>query len=303
MTTLREDTQTGRQAFLIMAHEENLTFTTLIQMLDHPDADIFIHMDAKNEAYNPADTLKLVKHSRIFHTPRIKVSWGAYSQTEAELLVLEAATSHGHYGHYHLLSGSDLPIKRIDDIIEFFRQHDGEEFVNFLSDTFKNQRWIKYYHLFQECKGRRTSPIINALHKFCMLFQMIAGVHRNKSINFQKGSNWFSITDELARYVLKKREWVRDTFRYTLHSDEIFLQTLTINSSFRNNLYYKVFDDDILRSSMRIIDWTRGNKKGSPYIFRLSDLEMITSSPAMFARKFHPSVDAQIIEKLKELYC
>ena len=136
-----------------------------------------------------------------------------------------------------------------------------------------------------------------------MLFQMIAGVHRNKSINFQKGSNWFSITDELARYVLKKREWVRDTFRYTLHSDEIFLQTLTINSSFRNNLYYKIFDDDILRSSMRLIDWTRGNKKGSPYIFRLSDLEMIKNSPAMFARKFHPSVDAQIIEKLKELYC
>ena len=145
--------------------------------------------------------------------------------------------------------------------------------------------------------------MINLLHKLCILFQMIAGVHRNKGINFQKGSNWFSITDELARYVLKKREWVRDTFRYTLHSDEIFLQTLTINSSFRNNLYYKIFDDDILRSSMRLIDWTRGNKKGSPYIFRLSDLEMIKNSPAMFARKFHPSVDAQIIEKLKELYC
>ena len=303
MTTLREDTQTSRQAFLIMAHEENLTFTTLIQMLDHPDADIFIHMDAKNEAYNPAETLKLVKHSRIFHTPRIKVSWGAYSVTEAELLVLEAAASQGHYEHYHLLSGADLPIKRVDEILDFFRKHDGEEFMCVQYDTFKYQRWVKYYHLFQDCKKRRTSLMINLLHKLCILFQMIAGVHRNKGINFQKGSQWCSLTDEFVRYVLTKREWIRKTFKYTLGSDEMFLYTIMINSSFRNNLYYKIFDDDILRSSMRLIDWTRGNKKGSPYIFRLSDLEMIKNSPAMFARKFHPSVDAQIIEKLKELYC
>ena len=145
--------------------------------------------------------------------------------------------------------------------------------------------------------------MINLLHKLCILFQMIAGVHRNKGINFQKGSQWCSLTDEFVRYVLTKREWIRKTFKYTLGCDELFLYTIMINSSLRNNLYYKIFDDDILRSSMRLIDWTRGNKKGSPYIFRLSDLEMIKNSPAMFARKFHPSVDAQIIEKLKELYC
>ena len=96
----------GRQAFLVLAHEVNSVFTALIQMLDHPETDIFIHMDEKNTSYNPAETLKLVKYSRIFHTPRIKVSWGAYSQTEAELILLEAATSKGHYGHYHLLFGN-----------------------------------------------------------------------------------------------------------------------------------------------------------------------------------------------------
>ena len=303
MDALQESPQAGRQAFLVLAHEVNSVFTALIQMLDHPETDIFIHMDEKNTSYNPAETLKLVKYSRIFHTPRIKVSWGAYSQTEAELILLEAATSKGHYGHYHLLSGADLSIKKVNEIIDFFKHHDGEEFVSFRSDTFEHPRWVKYYHLFQECSGRRTSPIINGIHKLCILLQMITGVHRNKCINFQKGSQWFSITDEFARYILSKRDWISKTFAYTLHSEEIFLQTLTLNSEFINNLYHKEFDDDILSSSMRLIDWKRKPRpQNSPYTFRVQDLDEIKDSPAMFARKFSPSVDAEIIEKVRELY-
>ena len=94
-------------------------------MLDHPRNDIFIHMDAKNKLYNPSETLQLVKFSNVYHTRRIKVTWGGYSQIESELILLEAATENGSYEHYHLLSGADLPIKKQEDIISFFEANHG----------------------------------------------------------------------------------------------------------------------------------------------------------------------------------
>ena len=258
-------------------------------MLDHPKIDIFIHFDAKNKSYDPAETLKLTKYSRIFHTPRIKVSWGGYSQIKAELILLEAAASQGHYGHYHLLSGADLPIKKSEDIIKFFEEHSENEFVGFQSRNFGYEDRIRYYYPFQELNGRRGNRIVRVLSRISLKLQKMLHVHRNKGINFQKGSQWFSITDKFARYVLSKREWIHKVFHDTVCADEIFLHTLLLNSDF----YEKRAP-----SSMRFIDWNRG----SPYTFRLSDLEQIKASQAMFARKFQPSVDAEIIERVSELY-
>lgn len=289
--------QASKQAILIIAHEVNSAFTSLIQMLDHKKIDIFIHMDAKNKSYNPAETLKLVKSGRIFHTKRIKVSWGGYSQIEAELILLEAASSQEHYEHYHLISGADLPIKTREEIIDFFERHHGIEFLNFQSSKFLFYDRVRYYYPFQEIAGRKSSIIIRIASKLCLILQKFMHVHRNKNIKFQKGTNWFSITDELARYVISKREWILKVFHNTKCCDEVFLHTLIVNSTFIDNIFCKDFNNDHL-SAMRLIDW----KRGSPYTFRSTDIDEIKASEAMFARKFHPSVDAEIIEKIRELY-
>ena len=290
--------QASKQAYLIIAHKADTVFRTLIQMLDHPKNDIFIHMDAKTKSYNPADTEALVKHSRVIHAPRVKVTWGGYSQIEAELILLEAATSQGHYEHYHLISGADLPVKTQDEITAFFEAHHGIEFVNFMSDTFTCEERVRYYYPFQEIKGRRGSIMLRIMAKLMLVFQKILHVHRSRSIKFQKGTQWVSITDEFARYILSRREWIRKVFHDTLIPDEIFIQTLLINSPFISNLYRREFDDKHESSCARLIDW----KRGSPYTFCLSDLEEIQNSPAMFARKFDEVVDADIVRKIQELY-
>ncbi|MBQ7156121.1 MAG: hypothetical protein IJR85_11295 [Synergistaceae bacterium] len=273
-------------------------------MLDHPKIDIFIHMDAKNRSYNPAETLKLTKYSRIFHAPRIKVSWGGYSQINAELILLEAATSQGHYEHYHLLSGADLPIQKREDIIKFFEEHHGIEFVHSstvpIKDTDEVFMRMKYYHLLQDLHGRpaRKNIIMRILRKTertLLHLQKLIHISRNKGINFYWGSNWFSITDELARYVLTKREWIHRTFHNTLCCDEFFLQTIAMESKFQCNLFRINGNQP---GNVRLIDW----KRGEPYTFRLSDIEELKASKAMFARKFSPSADREVIEKIRELY-
>ena len=126
-----------RHAYLVVAHRDDITFRTLISMLDDSRNDIFVHMDRKNKAFCAESLGRLVNHSRIFIvSPRASVSWGGYSQIRTALLLLKEATKHGRYAYYHLISGQDLPIKTQDYIHDFFDRNQGKEFVRFQNQTF-----------------------------------------------------------------------------------------------------------------------------------------------------------------------
>ncbi|NLC18426.1 MAG: hypothetical protein GX757_04270 [Clostridiales bacterium] len=87
----------------------------------------------------------------------------------------------------------------------------------------------------------------------------------------------FSITHQLAKYIISKESWIRETFKYTTCADEIFLQTIAYNSGFASN---------IINDNLRFIDWKRGSNS-SPYIFRISDYNELINSKSLFARKFN----------------
>lgn len=50
-----------KQAYLIIAHKDDLTFRTLISMLDNENNDIFIHMDKKSKNYDEESIEKMAK--------------------------------------------------------------------------------------------------------------------------------------------------------------------------------------------------------------------------------------------------
>ena len=58
--------------------------------------------------------------SNVWKMKTIKVYWGDISLVKVEYLLFESALSHGPYAYYHLLSGTDLPIKSQDYIHAFF---------------------------------------------------------------------------------------------------------------------------------------------------------------------------------------
>lgn len=283
-----------KHAYLVIAHKDDLTFRTLLQMLDDVRNDIYIHMDSKNRYYDCSKTERLIWHSGVYHVARTSVTWGGYSQINAELTLLQEATAHGKYAYYHLLSGEDLPIKSQDQIYRFFEEHDGKEFLRFEKETFSCQNRVKYYYLFQEKLGRANRfSIYKLLNKTSLIIQKLVGVDRTKGIQFQKGTNWFSITDGFARYICDRREYVEKTFRNTVCGDEVFVQTLLHNSDFRKNLYHPQYDNS-LDAIMRLIDWNRGN----PYVFRETDIAEIKASPMLWARKFDCRIDSNIIMKV-----
>lgn len=66
----------SKQAYLIIAHKNDLCFETLLKMLDDPRNDIFIHMDKKNQAYDAGLINNYIKKSKVYHVDRTCVTWG-----------------------------------------------------------------------------------------------------------------------------------------------------------------------------------------------------------------------------------
>lgn len=283
----------AKHAYLILAHKSDYVFRSLLRMIDDERNDIFIHMDKKNRTYKESETVGIVRKSRVYHCKPLKCTWGAFSIVKAELSLLHLATGTDHYSYYHLLSGQDLPIKSQDTIHKFFELNSGKEFIGFDKLQFYHDDRVRVYHLFQEILGRRSLCLNN---KFLAL-QRVIGVYRNRNINFQKGHQWFSITDRFARYVLSEKNQIRKLFRFTFCPDELFVQTMLINSQYSENQYMKDYGN-FCGTVMRKIDW----KRGSPYIFRKEDFGELDDAQEMFARKFDENEDKEIIDMIVERY-
>lgn len=286
----------NKHAYLIIAHNNIPMLTELLAALDDDRNDIYLHYDKKSPfpEQDAASLKSLLKHSDFFFVDRISVTWGGYSQVQCELNLLKASCD-SHYSYYHLLSGIDFPIKPMNYIYNFFEQHGGEEFIDFWDRPKKEYLYrVKYYYPLQEQIGTYTNDLhtlrLRVRSKLGVLNQKLHGVNRLKKYDgeFKTGSNWLSITDEFAHYLLANERLIYRLFHDGIAVDELFVHTLCYNSKYRNN---------ISRIPVRLIDWKRGN----PYVWQENDLDEILKSECLFARKItSPELARLIYSKTSE---
>lgn len=283
-----------KHAYMIIAHNEFEILEKLLILLDDERNDIYLHIDKKVKDF-PFDYFKeVVKKSNIEFVERKDVRWGAPSQIECELVLLKSAIKK-EYSYYHLISGVDLPLRTQDDMHEFFDRNCGKEFIHFCSDEeakliedrVKNYHFMKYY----KSSNKLVGYGVRNFNKILSKAQKVVNFERkwDENIKICFGAQWFSITHDLAKYVVSKEEWINKSFKYSTCSDELFLQTIVYNSSFYENVYLK--GENNYRSCMRYIDWKRGN----PYVFRKEDFNELIGSGRLFARKFSSNVDKDIV--------
>lgn len=282
-----------KHAFLIIAHNNPEILYAQLEILDSMDVDFYFHLDAKMKI----DKSNLESHvlkSRIYYIRPKKIRWGHYSQIECELRLLETAVNSGKgYDYYHLLSGVDMPLKSYQDIDDFFEKNSGKEYIHFDEKTVDEniRERISMYHF---CPGRTNWQ--RKINGIFIKIQKIIKVDRLKKLGWkvQKGANWFSITEDLAKDIVRNKEMIQKHFKYSFCGDEVFLQTYVFNSAFCSKLYSDRFDNDY-HACMRLIDWKRGN----PYVFGIDDLEELMECDYMFARKFDYIKKPEIVDRLK----
>jgi len=288
-------------AFLIIAHNNFQILESILTLLDHEENDFYLHIDAKVKDFDQSRFQNLCRKSSVYFVGRVNCTWGAYSQIDCEYQLLKEAVKQ-EYAFFHLISGVDMPIKTAEQINTFFRNHMGENFID-LHDFAEKQPEhfiydrVRYYHFMQEHLGKWTKE--NPFHKLgykiieelSLRIQKLLRIDRTKNLNYplHKGTQWFSISKEMADYIVSCEPEVQKLCHYGWCVDEVFLQTMA---------YRSPYADTIVNNCLRYVDW----KRGRPYIFQSSDLEELLSAPEnmLFARKFDFNTDAEIIRLLKE---
>ncbi len=295
-------------AYLIMAHHHFYQLKILVSLLDDKRNDLFIHIDEKAENKNLAKELceATVRKSRIIWVSGIHVTWGGYSQIKCKLYLLKEARKIRKYRYYHLLSGDDLPLRNQDEIHAFFDVYSGQNFVNVGSEKYSKdaEERCRYYYFFQDVIGKSKwyeHIFLKVVRRLCVSLQKIICIDRihesfKNGWKLCHGSNWFSITDEFAGYVLENKDWIYKAFHAGCCVDELFLQTLVMNSSWKDTLHINTYNNGC-KGNLRFIYF----ENHLPHIWISEDYEKLMESECLFARKFDESIDMKIIMRIKNV--
>lgn len=281
-----------KHAYLILAHHQEGALRNLISMLDDERNDIYVHID-KKARFDGANMH--TEHSGLFvlHN-RLDARWGDYSLVKAELLLFRTAYNNGDYSYFHLLSGVDFPIKSQDYIHSYCSAHAGTEYIGFAQNVTEDElKWrSQHYFLFS-----RHFPSKNLLPRFvrllCLKLQDAVGYQRTR-LSVKKGSQWCSVTKDFVEYLLSKETEIGRCFSHTYCPDEMVMQTLCWNSSFKERTCNL---KDEFESCKRFIKW----RDGELLPLSFSDIKDMFLSDCWFARKFDET-NLSIQTQLREHY-
>lgn len=282
-----------KHAYLIMAHNNWKILEKLLILLDDKRNDIYLHIDLKSDFI---DFSSKVHNANLFIFHEIDVRWGDISLIQVEFFLFKTAYCKGNYSYYHLISGSDLPLKTQDEIHAFFDAHYPTEFIGFSLGMTCDNRINKVYIFpkYQRIKNRYGNKVLCLLRSFCVFLQNLLNYNHYKlKDKLMIGPEWVSITEQSVSLILSKEKIIMKQYRFASCGGEVYKQTIIGNSFLFNSVYDKVDD---YKGCMRFIDWNKGN----PYIFRSIDFEQLMSSDRMFARKFDEKVDFDIVERIFE---
>ncbi|MGB5953652.1 MAG: beta-1,6-N-acetylglucosaminyltransferase [Ornithinimicrobium sp.] len=275
-----------RHAFAILAHDQWELAEILTRSLRHPDVRIFLHLNADNASAVVKEHPALATATMVART---EVAWGTFTLLDAQLSLLAAAVAE-ETDYVHLLSGKDLLLKPISQLIEFFDDHAGAEFVRVKSvaDTASVQDRVSHFHVDTLVGGKNVDgPLglgMRAAQKASLAAQRVAGVDRTKAWGrpVRSGSPWFSVTSEMARYFVDHASWARQHLRRTFVPEEFFYPTMVMHSPMHQNVYAGSRGQ---AANLRHIRWDPG-QRGHPHVWTGQDIDQLTTSSNLFARKF-----------------
>ncbi|MCR4789093.1 MAG: beta-1,6-N-acetylglucosaminyltransferase [Lachnospiraceae bacterium] len=289
-----------KHAYMIMAHNQKELLGVLLELLDCENNDLYIHIDAKSDM-DTDDLKSFVKKAGIHVYKEFKIYWADISQTKCQFFLLREATKTYH-DYYHLISGSDLPLKTNAQIDEFFEGIRGKQLINFDSETASTNRNCAYWHFcrFLMSKAARGKDHVHSkgyerlrkLDRVLVDIQVKLGVKTGLS----RGCNWNSITHELAEDYIRHEEKILKKTHFALSSDESVLQTYVRLYGKGKWQIYNEKSHDYEDTVFRKIDWVRGY----PYVWQIGDYDELMSSGMLFARKFDIDKDKEIIYKIRD---
>jgi Core-2/I-Branching enzyme len=278
-------------AYIISAYKNPEQLIRLILRLCSEQTTFLVHVDKKadREIYN-----RIVEGTRhllnVHFLKRYDCYWGEFGHVQASLEgIRELMKRKISFDYALLLTGQDYPIKTNAQIQDFLQQHKGESFLaNFPlpSKEWEDgglervERWyVRWYG------GRFVFPKNG--------YSFIKRKFPKGLLPFG-GSSYWCLTKECIEYIdhfVRTHSRFIRFFKYVDVPDEIFFQTILMNSAHAEN---------IINDDLRYIDWKDPNS-GSPAVLSKTDLSSLLVSQKLFARKFDVNVELKILDLIDQM--
>lgn len=288
----------------------------MIGALRHAETRFFIHIDRKvdqtpfEQALSTADDVHFIRN-------RTELNWGGFSMVQATLdSIREALDVSGNEppDYFALLSGQDYPVKSNAEIHEFLETNRGKDFLSYAKipapfwDDLDHQRLTKFNFYDKKMltwpankDGRIGDRKTLRLYIATKLSRWLLPERKMpQGWDAYGGSAWWCLSREAIEYVLEKIEQspeISDFFRWTLHSEEMFFQTVLANSPRAERLVGEYLEEK-LGDYLWYQNWGSAPR---PEVLTVKDFDAIRTADRLFARKFDPAIDSLILDMIDEM--
>lgn len=282
-----------RIAYIILAHHRPESLIRLVRRLYAPDHGFLIHYDLRSsETDYQRIASELGSLPNVTLLKRHACRWGNLGIVKGAIEGLHALARMGFPYDYAIhISGLDYPIKSDAQIRARLASAGGGSFMQATPWPIPNWqkgraiKWIENYHLHLPVppwlRSLGWQPMWQHL-ALPMKRKIPGGLHPHFGSAF-----WYlhrSCQEFIHTYVTRHPEYVR-FFEHSLLPDETLFQTLLMNSEWAPSVIGRTLTDIVWRPP-----W--------PGILTLDDLPRLKESDGLFARKFDPDVDSQILDLL-----
>jgi hypothetical protein len=274
-------------AYIVSAYKLPEQLSRLVERLATDASLLLIHVDWKTDeqTYRRMVT-SLARFDNVYFLRRHRCDYGGFGHVRATITGIdELVRRRVAFDYVTLLTGQDYPIKSNEQLAEFFRKHQGASFIDHF--PLPTDGWegggldrIESWHV--RVRGRRLR--IRARPRLRLTRRFPPGLRPFG------GSSYWSLSRECIEWVhafLRRRQSYIRFFKYVDVPDEIFFQTIVLNSPLRATL---VNDD------LRYLEWRNPAVAGGPAVLGKDDLGELARSGKLFARKFDVTQDEEILD-------
>ncbi len=302
-------------AFLCLAHNNFDYLAHLSQYCCSDHDGFFLHLDNQCDDISLNALQKNLHPNTVVLSPaeRYRTRWGTFNIALATIALLKKALAENTYNHFVLISGADMPLLTKAEFKQQF-QPDQSYFSIWHTLTkkeasaFHGEFFHRHYYYCTLTNPGEAYISGSRLKIYTMLIlnKLIALFPVNARFNYEryaKGSQWWSISSEMAQYMVTELEKPQVIAQFAqMHApDEKLFHTLALNSPFQDKLSLDQGQAS-LKQGVHYIDWGFQKDKVALQTVHVNQAEQAKRLGCAFARKIDLSEMTQLIRLIQSLY-
>lgn len=278
-------------AYIILVHKNPEQVARLINRLNTENVVFSIHVDYKANIENfEKEILSNNPHNNInFLVKRFKPKWGGFNTIKAAVELISSVLKYKPDSIVYI-SGQDYPIMNNKSIEKYLFKHKEKALIEYEPEKYDlkkvnniNRYYFADYFNYNK-KGLFNPKEIPLLAR--ILTKLLPKRKFLKGVKPFVGRQWFILPLDIAEFVVKEyaiNKQLKNFYRFSIHSAEMYFQTLLLNSKFADRV-----------TNLRTVfaDYNAPN----PIVWKADDIAVLKSQDKPFARKFDSKIDSKIFD-------